>query len=522
MPFKSKKDARAKARLGGLARAAKRREKGAAPEPYAGDFLAFLADAGMDGPTWGAWLALWRVVAGEPLSGAERDLFVRCTGRTRVPAGPLRELTLVCGRRGGKSRNLAARAVWEAIRRDYGAILAAGERAAVAVVAADRRQAALVLRYVRGLAARPAFAPYLARVLKDSVAFHTGCDVAVMTASHQTTRGYSLAAALCDELAFWTVDETGASPDTEVLAALKPGLATIPGAMLVCASTPYSRRGALHSAFERGYAQDGEDGALVWRAPSLEMNPSLDPAVIAEAYEADPAAASAEWGAEFRSDVQGFLDLESVRACTPPDRRELPPAAGVSYRAFVDPSGGSVDAFCIAIAHAEGARAAAQAITMADAEALAAQPVNDRAILDVVREVRPPFDPEAVVAEFAALLKAYGLAEVTGDFYGGVWPGAAFAKHGIQYIASAKPKSDIYRELLPLVNAGECELLALPRLAAQLVGLERRVARSGKDSIDHGPGGHDDVANVAAGALVAVAGLAEPQSTVEFSTWDMF
>jgi hypothetical protein len=34
---------------------------------------------------------------------------------------------------------------------------------------------------------------------------------------------------------------------------------------------------------------------------------------------------------------------------------------------------------------------------------------------------------------------------------------------------------------------------------AQLVGLERRTARSGRDSIDHAPGGHDDLSNVIAG-----------------------
>jgi hypothetical protein len=39
-------------------------------------------------------------------------------------------------------------------------------------------------------------------------------------------------------------------------------------------------------------------------------------------------------------------------------------------------------------------------------------------------------------------------------------------------------------------------------LIAQLIGLERRTARSGRDSIDHGPGAHDDVANAVAGALV--------------------
>ena len=39
----------------------------------------------------------------------------------------------------------------------------------------------------------------------------------------------------------------------------------------------------------------------------------------------------------------------------------------------------------------------------------------------------------------------------------------------------------------------------MPRLAAQLCSLERRTARGGKDSIDHPPGGHDDLANAVAG-----------------------
>ena len=38
----------------------------------------------------------------------------------------------------------------------------------------------------------------------------------------------------------------------------------------------------------------------------------------------------------------------------------------------------------------------------------------------------------------------------------------------------------------------------------QLVGLERRTARSGRDTVDHTPGGHDDLANVVAGVLVGL------------------
>ncbi len=126
------------------------------------------------------------------------------------------------------------------------------------------------------------------------------------------------------------------------------------------------------------------------------------------------------------------------------------------------------------------------------------------AVLDAIREVRPPFSPESVVTEFAAMLRAYGLKSVTGDRYAGEWPRERFREHGITYEVSEKPKTDIYRDLLPVLNSGTAELLDLPRLAGQFCGLERRTARGGRDSIDHAPGSHDDLANAAAGALLMV------------------
>jgi hypothetical protein len=63
-------------------------------------------------------------------------------------------------------------------------------------------------------------------------------------------------------------------------------------------------------------------------------------------------------------------------------------------------------------------------------------------------------------------------------------------------------KSEIYQDLLPLINSGAVDLLENERLIVQLTQLERRTARGGKDSIDHTPGAHDDLANAVAGALV--------------------
>ena len=198
-----------------------------------------------------------------------------------------------------------------------------------------------------------------------------------------------------------------------------------------------------------------------------------------------PSGLSAEYGAQFRRDLEAFVSREVVAACTIPDRRELPWCWNETYTAFVDPSGGSQDSFTLAIAHRDQ---------------------DGRGILDVVREVRPPFSPDGVVADFCELLAAYRVHTVHGDRYGGEWPRERFARHGVTYQPSEKAKNEIYATLLPLLNSHRVELLDDRRLASQLLGLERRTSRGGRDSIDHGLRAHDDVINAAAGALVLAAG----------------
>jgi hypothetical protein len=128
---------------------------------------------------------------------------------------------------------------------------------------------------------------------------------------------------------------------------------------------------------------------------------------------------------------------------------------------------------------------------------------SERAVLDLVRERKPPFSPEAVVKEFSEDLKRYGISEVIGDRYGGEWPRERFLSHGINYKLSDKTKSEIYQSALPMLNSRRVELLDNKTLRTQLIGLERRTARGGKDSFDHRPGGRDDVVNAAAGVLIS-------------------
>jgi hypothetical protein len=435
--------------------------------------------------TWGRWRVFLAALFGLPVSAGDLEVFQHHTARQTPPADAVREAALVCGRRGGKSRILAVVAIFLAAFRDYSAFVAPGEQPTVAIIAADRRQARVILKYVVGLLRAVAMLePLIEDELTESVTLTNGVVIGIFTGAIGSPRGWTFVAVLCDEIAFWR-SEDSANPDAEVVAAVRPGLASIPGSILLMASSPYAKRGVLWSTFRTHYGREGAR-VLVWRGKTLEMNPRLDPIIIDAAREDDPASAASEYDAEFRSDIAAFVAREVIEACTPAGRFELPPRSGVRYVAFVDPSGGSADSMTLAVAHQEA----------------------KVATLDAVREVRPPFSPESVTRDFAALLKTYSITTVRGDRYAGEWPRERFREHGIGYELSDRPKSEIYRDCLPIFNAGRAEILDLPRLANQLIGLERRTTRGGRDSIDHAAGGHDDIANAAAGALLLASAAA--------------
>ena len=256
--------------------------------------------------------------------------------------------------------------------------------------------------------------------------------IEVTTASARTTRGYTFAAVIADELAFWR-SETSVEPDVEVLAAVRPGMTTLPGSRLVCISSPYARRGALWQAFKDHFGREN-DPVLVWKASSAVMNPAIDPAAVEAAYQRDAASASAEYGAEFRTDVEAFLTRELLDAVVVPGRQALPPISGTVYSAFVDPSGGAQDAMTMAIAHSE----------REDGHLVA--------VLDLLTARTPPFSPESVVKEFSKLLKAYSVHCVTGDRYSGEWCREGFGRYDIAYMVSEQTKSQLYGEWLPLID----------------------------------------------------------------------
>jgi hypothetical protein len=259
----------------------------------------------------------------------------------------------------------------------------------------------------------------------------------------------------------------------EILNSITPALGRFgKEGILLIGSTPYAKRGVLFDGYLKYFGRENAE-AICWVSPTTLMNPSYDAEIIAAEIEADPARARAEYYAEFRDDISAFIDRDIVESCVDAGVHERLRRAGQRYFCFIDSAGGSgKDSFAAAIAHQED---------------------DGVVILDAVREYRPAFSPKNVVAEIAQWMKTYGVSGAQSDKWGGEFPIEEFAVHKIVVGASARPKSDLYRDALPLLNSGKCRLLDNSRLISQLCSLEQRTARGGKDSIDHGPGAHDDV-----------------------------
>lgn len=463
------------------------------------NILEFMSDPQLAGrlfssTSWATWRVLVAAMFGLPIAPKDLDVYRRLTGRETVPTSPVREAWIIAGRRGGKTRAAALVAVWiaalfSAMRR-ADKVLAPGERGVILLLAQDRQAAAIALKYAEGIIdSIPMLAREVVERQKERIVFDR-VEIRVGTSSYRSVRGYTLLCVVCDELAFWPSDETSVNPDEETIAAVRPGLATVPESLLLCVSSPYARRGALWNAFDRGFGKETPD-VLVARASSRDLNPTLPQSVVDAALAEDEPRARSEYLAEFRSDIEAFVSLETIRDCVVPHRSELPPMRSISYKAFTDPSGGSADSWTLCIAHREK---------------------SGMIVVDALRERRAPFVPNEVAAEFSALLKAYGVTEVCGDRFGGEWPREALKQHGVRYVPSERTKSELYGNLLPILNGRGVELPNDAHLIAQLCGLERYVSRGGRDTIDHRRAAHDDLANAVAGVAYI---LGRPRSSIE-------
>lgn len=428
--------------------------------------------------SWCAWRAFIGTLFGLSVPKKYHQLVERCSGKSVAEhrSEGYREAYAIVGRRSGKSRIAAVLAAWVAGMSGLESKLAKGELGYVALISTTKQQARIVRSYVRAtFDCTPMLRDFVAS--EDSTGFllKNGVRIEILAGDWRTVRGYTLLAAIVDEACFFGVEaESKIKNDKELYDAIKPGLATT-GGMLLFISSPYAKKGHCYSKFKS--RENKNASHLFWMTDSRTMNPTLPQSVVDEAMEADPAAARAEYGGQWREDVGQFIPREIVENLVVDDRMKLLSRNGVEYVAFVDMSGGRSDDAVLAIAHKK----------------------DRTGVIDLVQRWGPPFNPHTVIGQMCEVCREYGIQRVTGDNYAAEFVSQAFNAQRLKYERCEKPKSVLYAELLPRLCSGEIELLDDERLVTQLASLERRTRSGGRDIIDHPPGGHDDVANAVAG-----------------------
>lgn len=451
-----------------------------------------LLGRGFEGDSWSRWRAVLKAAFGLPMTDLDRELFNEVSGGRTPPTRRVRELVCCVGRGGGKDSIAAAVAIYIATTSDFSK-LRPGERGTVMCLATDRDQAAISYNYAKGLLEEsPLLAPLAEKMEADRIPLRTRAELKIVTNTIRAPRGRTIAGAIYDEIAFWT-GENFTHPDVEVDAAVTPGLMRFPGSMKILISSVHRRSGLLYQKYAKHFGKDDDD-VLVVLGTSLQFNPTLDEAEINRQLELDPEKASAEYRSIWRDDLSSFLDRVLVDAAIEQGVISRNYVAKHTYTMFVDPSGGRGDSFTAAIGHREGLTC----------------------VIDLLYEARAPFDSDAVIDGVAALAHGYNICTVYGDDYGADLTVAAFRRRRISYQrpkltntegAQGKlNKSELYLNSLQLFTSGNVKLLDNPRLVHQLTSLERRAARSGHDTVDHPPGGHDDLANAVCGCAVLLAG----------------
>ena len=191
-------------------------------------------------------------------------------------------------------------------------------------------------------------------------------------------RGPTYVAIIADEAAFWYSDEFSVNADAEILNAVRPGLATTDGPLIIASSalTPSAACCTRRTKQHYGNHWRSADLGGARREPRIQPEPCRNVLSIAHwSVTTLPPVPSISQNSA--TTLRAFVDRENVEACISLGVHERAPHSAMSlYAAFVDPSGGNAEAMTLAVGHSE----------------------DDVIVLDCIRERRAPFNPDDVVA----------------------------------------------------------------------------------------------------------------------------
>ena len=406
-------------------------------------------------------ITVLKVIYGELLTDGELEIYRQGTGRASYDRKEHRENTIIGGRRGGKTRLSAIIAVYEAFR-DHG--LPRGERGYVMLLARDKAQAQIAFDYIfKYISESPILSQRILSKTKQEIILKNNITIACYACTHDRVRGRSLVTIICDEIGFWADGDVSANPAEEILAALRPGMATVRHAKLIKISSPYVKCGVLWDEFSRRTELD----FLVWQLTSFQMNPTLREEDFESERRMGEEKFIREFLAHFTDSVNGWIDSDSLNRCIIGGRRQLSRQDNLSYVGVLD-AASRHDDFALVIVHKDP-----QGLIVVDF------------IKTWTGTKKAPLQFEPVLSEVKDILETYGTNTVTGDQYQADPISQHLRKLGIvfnQFTFSAATRFKLFSGLKHLLLQGKIQLLDDIELNRQLRSL--REEKSPRGNID--------------------------------------
>ena len=264
-----------------------------------------------DQETWANWKVFLKSMFAIPMMETELSTFGKYTGRDCPPSVRVKECFAIVGRRGGKSFVSALIACWLAALRIGRPTSRRGSLPGSWSSPAIREQARVIFGYIRAIMGLKMFRCQIAKELSSEIHLKNRVIISIKTCDYRALRGYTIAAAVLDELAFYRSSEAYISPAKEILTAIRPALSSLPNSLFL-GSVHHIRRAHIFAPnLPEKYGKDDAD-FLCWKAPTLAMNPSLSRKTIERAFKEDAVSARSEYDAEFREDLQTFIQVETL------------------------------------------------------------------------------------------------------------------------------------------------------------------------------------------------------------------
>jgi hypothetical protein len=343
------------------------------------------------------------------------------------------------------------------------------------LLAPTLKQARIAFRYIRKyLKNSPILSKRIIRMTRDEIILDNNVVIGCHACTQDGVRGRTVVAIVCDEIGFWAFEEDAANPADEVLAALRPGMASVRNAKLIKISTPFTKSGVLWEEFQRR----GELDYPVWQVTTFEMNPTITPQMVESERQRSEEKYRREYLAEFTDSISSWIPSEILNPCIARGRQQLPRQHGLNYVAVLDPASRGHN-FALVIVH---------------------QVPDGTVVVDLVRiwtgSTKVPLPFEGVLNEIKTILDSYGINFAVGDQFNCDAIQQYLQKIGIMYeinVFGPQTRAQLFSGLKHLMVGGKIEILDDKALLQQLRNLTEE--RSQRGQIDIRPSrGKDDQA----------------------------